>query len=198
MKMVLRWTMAILVLIWANGAFAMPIVYTAQLDGASEDPANASPATGFAEIDFDIVAHFLTVNLTFSDLLGTTTASHIHSPTALPGIGTAGVATELPSFAGFPFGVTSGSYMHTFDMTLTSTWNPAFITANGGTPGSAEAALDASLAAGTAYLNIHTSVVPSGEIRGFLAPASVPEPSTLFLMGTGLAGVGILRRRFRR
>ena len=53
-------------------------------------------------------------------------------------------------------------------MTDASSYNPAFVTANGGTVAGAEAALLAGLHAGTAYLNIHTSMVPAGEIRGFL------------------------------
>jgi hypothetical protein len=47
-------------------------------------------------------------------------------------------------------------------------WNPAFITAHGGTPASAETALLAGLAANEAYLNIHSNTHPGGEIRGFL------------------------------
>jgi hypothetical protein len=38
------------------------------------------------------------------------------------------------------------------------------------------------MAAGEAYLNIHTTVNPGGEIRGFLQ--AVPEPSSLALAGT--------------
>jgi hypothetical protein len=66
------------------------------------------------------------VSDTFSGLLGTTTSSHIQCCTASPGVGNAGVATETPSFPGFPLGVTSGSYSMNFDMTLGSTWNPRF------------------------------------------------------------------------
>ena len=66
-----------------------------------------------------------------------------------------------PTFSGFPLGVTSGSFMQTFDMTQASSYNPAFVTANGGTVAGAEAALLAGLHAGTAYLNIHTSMVPA-------------------------------------
>jgi hypothetical protein len=91
------------------------------------------------------------VEVTFSGLLGTTTASHIHAATATPGMGTAMVATTTPTFPGFPLGVTSGTYDQTFDMTLASSFKPAFITAHGGTVASAEAALAASLADGTAY-----------------------------------------------
>jgi hypothetical protein len=43
------------------------------------------------------------------------------------------------------------------------------VTANGGTTAGAEAALLAGLEAGQAYLNIHTTMFPGGEIRGFLA-----------------------------
>jgi hypothetical protein len=168
-------------------------VYDANLNGPSESPANASPGTGFAEVDYDNLLHTLTVQVTFSGLLGTTTASHIHSATAVPGTSTAGVATTTPTFLGFPLGVTSGSYSNTLDLTLASSYNPAFVTANGGTTASAEAALIAGINAGEAYLNIHTTVVAGGEIRGFLT--QVPEPSTFALAGVGAAALLIFRRR---
>lgn len=78
-------------------------------------------------------------------------------------------------------------------MTLASSYNPSFVTAQGGTTSSAEADLAAGIAAGKAYLNIHTSLFPGGEIRGFLDP--VPEPSTLLLAGAALASLTLLRRR---
>jgi hypothetical protein len=115
------------------------------------------------------------VNVTFTGLLGTTTASHIHAPTAVAGTGTAGVATQTPYFTGFPIGVTSGSYDNTFDMTQTSSYNSSFVTANGGTAAGAEAALFAAIADGKAYLNVHSSVFTGGEIRGFLVPTSTPS-----------------------
>ena len=172
------------------------IEYDAVLNGPSESPPNASPGTGFAEVDVDTTANTMRVQVSFSGLLGTTTASHIHSATAVPFTGTTGVATTTPTFTGFPLGVTSGTYDHTFDMTLGSSYNPAFITANGGTPASAEAALLPTFNNGTAYLNIHTTVVPGGEIRGFLIP--VPEPSTCVLFGLGAMIAGVFRAIKRR
>src|SRR5205814_4098885 len=113
----------------------------------------------------------------FSGLLGPTTASHIHAPPTNAFTGTAGVATTTPYFAGFPIGVTSGSYSNTLDLTLNSSYNPSYVTANGGTTAGAEAALAAAMAAGKSYLNVHSQTFPGGEIRGFLI--AIPEPSSL-------------------
>lgn len=177
----------------ADGAL---IVYTAALDGPSEDPPNASPGTGFARIGFDPIAHVLDVYANFTGLIGTTTNAHVHAPTAVPGAGIAGVATATPTFPGFPSGVTSGTYQATFDTTLASTWNPAFVTAHGGSVANAEAAFGAYLAEGRAYFNIHSTFRPAGEIRGFLQP--VPEPASMLVWGVGALGlIGIATRRRR-
>ena len=105
------------------------------------------------------------------------------------------MATQTPFFIGFPIGVHSGTFSNTFDLRLAPSWNAAFIAASGGTPAGAEAKLAAGLALEEAYFNIHTNLFPGGEIRGFLEP--VPEPTTIVLFGSGLAGAG-LRRRFKR
>ncbi len=179
----------------ASPAAATITVYSAQLSGANENPANASAGTGLAIITVDDVLDTMEVQAFFSGLTGTTTASHIHC--CAPAGSNAGVATQTPFFAGFPIGVTSGTYNNTFDMTLTTSFSASFLAANGGTADSAFAALIAGLDAGNAYFNIHTTAFPGGEIRGQLA--AVPEPGTwmLLLGGFGLLGV-VLRQRKRR
>lgn len=192
---------AMILFVAAPVAHATVHNYDAFLDGPSEAPHNASPGTGFATVGYDDVAHTLTVDLTFTGLLGTTTASHIHAPTldpfplAVSGQETAGVATTTPTFAGFPLGVTSGTYHNVLNLTLASSYNPAFVTANGGTTASAEIALTSAIASGKAYWNVHTTVVGGGEIRGFLLP--VPEPSSVVLLTSAIAGIAFVARRRR-
>jgi CHRD domain/PEP-CTERM motif len=182
------------VLAIAPQAHAVVHNYITNLSGPNEFPANASPGTGFGTVVYDDVAHTLGLNVSFSGLTGTTTASHIHAPTSAPFFQNAGVATTTPSFAGFPLGVTSGAFSNLLDLTLASSYNPSFVTANGGTTATAEVALAAAIAGGKAYWNIHSSTFGGGEIRGFLVP-EVPEPSALALLALGTALVAFARRR---
>jgi len=144
------------------------IPYKADLNGPSA--LTASPGVGTVLVDFNPHQHSMRVQATFSGLLGTTTASHIHSATLLAFTGNAGVATTMPSFPGFPLGVTAGTYDHTFDMTLASSYNSAFLTAHGGIMVQAEGDLLQSFADGKAYFNIHTTAFGGGEVRGYLVP----------------------------
>lgn len=175
------------------GAAQAATIYKTTLSGTNENPSNFSPGTGFATLVVDTVAHTMSLSVTFQDLVGLTTASHIHC--CAPAPNNVGVATQTPTFTGFPTGVSSGTYFNVFDLTLLSTYNAPFVTANGGTAAGAEAALFAGLNAGQAYLNLHSTAYPGGEIRGHWS--AVPEPGTWALMitGFGLAGAAVRRRR---
>jgi hypothetical protein len=178
--------------------WAATTTLVANLSQANEVPPTGSPGTGTATVVLDPTAQTLAVNVTFSGLTSGTTASHIHCCLAspfLPGVNIP-VATTLPTFLNFPLGVTSGTYSMTFDLTQASTYNPAFVTAHGGTVAGAEAALENALVAGETYLNVHTANFGGGEIRGFLS--AVPEPSTWAMMLLGFAGLGFVFRQSRR
>jgi hypothetical protein len=157
-------------------ARAHELVFTAYMGGPNESPPNSSTGTGFVRVTLDLDLFTMRIETEFTNLVGTTTAAHIHAPTAMPLAGNAGVATQTPSFAGFPLNVTSGSYDHTFDLAAAASYNPDFIAANGGTVSGASQALIAALNQRKAYLNIHTNVFAGGEIRGFLIePSGVIE-----------------------
>lgn len=179
---------AVLAAIAFSSAFAAPVTFTAALSGAVEAPPNASPASGAVTVVFDLALHTMRVTADFTGLIGTTTAAHIHCCTATAQSGNAGVATTTPNFPGFPLSVTSGTYDEIFDMSLASSYNPAFINAQGGMVSAAEQWLYQGMLDGKSYFNVHTSALPGGEIRGFLTeqPSQVPEPSTLALLAFAL------------
>ena len=193
--------LAAAVLLLAGVGEAGIVTLSGPISGLNENPATPSLGTGFALVTLDTTAQTLEVNVFFSNLLATipgtstpsgTTASHIHCCVSSPG--NAGVATTTPSFMGFPLGVDSGSFDRVLDLTMSSSYNPAFITAQGSLA-AAEAALENGLTNSQTYLNIHTNAFPGGEVRAFLTPT--PEPTTAAL---ALSGVGLLwltRRRFR-
>jgi hypothetical protein len=166
-------------------SYAATITFFANLAGTNESPPNASPGTGQATVVVDTTTHMMQVDVIYSGLTSLVTAAHIHcclpAPFATTNIG---VATTVPTFPGFPTG-TSGTYSMLFDLTLSSSYNPTFVTNfGGGTLAGAEAAFVAGLLDGRTYFNIHTQNFPGGEIRGALA---VPGP----IVGAGLPGLVI-------
>ena len=174
------------VLLTPSTASGTVITYVTVLNGANEIPPNGSSATGTATLTLN--GDTLTVNEVFAGLIGgSATAAHIHCCAPL---GTnAGVAVPLVSFPS----ATSGTYVQSFDLTLLATYNGTFVTNNGGTAASAEAALIAGLNAGQAYVNIHDATYPGGEIRGQLQ--AVPEPATWSLLSLSALALLILGRK---
>jgi hypothetical protein len=188
-----KWlALAFLGLVLAVPARAM--VFTDSLTGAKENPPNNSPGTGFVTVTMDPALHTLRIEASFQGLLAGVTAAHIHCCTtdATPNVSP---ATQTPSFVNFPLGVMAGSYDMTFDTSLASTWNAAFVTANGSVA-AAENAFFNGMMDGNSYFNIHSTAFTSGEIRANLTP--VPEPSTYALLLAGLAVVGGVATRRRR
>ena len=124
-----------------SGVFFALFVFGSYMSGAqtyyirlsNETPTNITEGTGQGLVTIN--GNLMTVQASFSGLTGNTTASHIHAATAIAGVGNAGVATTVPTFPGFPTGVKTGSYLNTFDMTQASSYNPSYITANGGDHG---------------------------------------------------------------
>ena len=153
-------------------------IFTANLTGSQEVPPSGSPGTGSETAILNDAMTQLTVMLTFSGLETNDTMAHIHC-CAPPGVN---AAVVLP-FTGFPIGVTSGTYDHTFTLAtdLTGITPDAFL---------------AALMAGTTYSNIHTAQFPGGEIRGQLT--AIPEPATFGLTFLAIFGAATLRLKRKR
>jgi hypothetical protein len=155
----------------ASVAKADLFTYSTTLSGAQEVPPNASTATGLATGTYDTVTNIITLNLSWSGLIGgPAAAAHYHAP-ALPGVN-AGVIQALTAF---PAAV-SGTYSNSF----------VFSDAN-----------ETNLLNGLVYLNIHNAQFPGGEIRGQISLQAIPEPASLILLGTGIAAIGVAVRKRR-
>jgi CHRD domain/FG-GAP-like repeat/FG-GAP repeat len=134
--------------------------FTANLSGVQEVPANASTATGFARMFVNEATMTLNYTIVFSNLSGTQTGAHIHAPAAI-GVNV-GVAVAFPNIGG-----TSGTIMGSTTIT----------------------ALQLSqIRQNLGYVNVHSAVLPGGEIRGQLAKRRV-----LDFDGDGKTDYSVLR-----
>ena len=169
-------------------------VFVATLSGGAEVPARVTPGTGSARLVISGARDTITITANFSGLTANTIAAHVHccsAPTA-----NAMVAIETPSLPGFPLGVRAGSFSNSFSLLDANSYNPAFVSAHGGTAIGARDFLVAGLVAGGSYFNIHSVAFPGGEIRGQFA--AIPEPASWALMIAGFGLVGGASRMRRR
>ena len=155
-------------------AQAAVYTYRAELSGANEyDPLTDTLGVGdpdghgIATITIDSETDFLTWSVDFHNL-GAVTAAHIHTGAAGHN-GPVLIPFNLPSglVGDGNFSGSLGWFPHAWDAI--------------------------SSAPSDFYVNVHTSEFPAGAIRGQLV--AVPEAETWSLLGLGLGGVLLARRR---
>lgn len=189
-RSVLATVLAASTLFGAAASQAAPVTYRAVASGPAEDPPNGSPGSSVATFEIDDL--ILRAEVPFRDLSAPTVSAHIHCCTVDAFRGVAPVALAL---AGFPLQVTAGSYTASFDLGDAAIYDPFFLASNGGTPQLASGALIDAFNASQAYINIHTSRYPNGEIRGFAVAAPIPEPATWGMLGLGMGMLALFGRR---
>jgi hypothetical protein len=157
---------------------AQSYFFTVSLNGASENPANASPGIGFGTITLNlnnpVDPNDNTVNysVSYAGLVANSTAAHIHGPATTSQ--NAGVLLGLAGTLNAQAGTLAASSV------------------------AANPTLTSALINGLAYVNIHSTSFPGGEVRGQAnLVAVVPEVDSAMLVG-GLLGLGAMAWRIRR
>ena len=143
-------------LIGTAAASAQVVVASATLGGGDETPILLSGAAGTAEVAIDTTAKEFAVTLRIFNIPTTTTAGHIH-------VGSKGIAgpvvIDFPAIAG-----RLGDFVTTFRV------GEAAFRANAAIGINTIDDVIQAVANGNAYVNIHTTTFPGGEIRGQLVP----------------------------
>jgi hypothetical protein len=141
--------------IGAAAASAQSIITKATLGGGEETPILLSGAAGTAEVVVDMTSREFVVTLRIFNIPTSTTAGHIH-------VGSKGIAgpvvIDFPAIAG-----RLGDFTTSFRV-----GNSSFRPASAIGINTIDDVIQAVLT-GNAYVNIHTSTNPGGEIRGQLA-----------------------------
>ena len=188
---------------------AAAVLFTADLTTSQETtpvvPTTSTGAprpTSFGSASFSLndaqTALSMSVTFTNIDVTGTQTPdvndnltlAHIHAA-APPGV----AAGVVWGFFGTPDNDTSPDnlvvtpFASGLGGTMTSVWDQPEVN------NTTLTAQLPNLLAGLSYINLHTVQFPAGEIRGQILPVSVPEPSSLALLGASLLLLRLRRRR---
>lgn len=141
-----RYALALAALLATASVAVAATGFQGTLSGAQEVPANASPGTGTATVILNDAGTQIAYTVSYSGLIGTVTASHIHK---------APIGVNGGVIIGFtpPVGTQSGSFNGVAAVT------PAQV---------------ADLMAGLWYVNLHTTTYPGGELRAQLEGAPTP------------------------
>jgi hypothetical protein len=130
-------------LLFAAPAQAEMLNMTAELNGASEVPANDSAGTGTLEATYDTDTKMFTWTVTYEGLTGDATAAHFHGPAA-------------PDANAGPVVPIEGDLASPIEGSATLTDDQA-----------------TQLQDGMWYFNLHTAQYPDGEIRGQVTKAAM-------------------------
>jgi len=165
--------------------------------------AAGATGTGNATVFFNETAKTIRVQFSYAGLTGNPTVGHIHAassatpytfanpnPQQALGFGISGGAPGWSSSTPGP----SGSFDRTFDVSALSftppappSWNSGFKSAHAGlTIDQLNAKFVEYMNTGKAYINIHTTLNPNGEIGGFFTVVT-PEPGHWALLAGGFA-----------
>ncbi len=120
-------------------SFATMYTFNLYLSGSNVVPPVSTNGTASLIGTYNDVTNELTVNVSFSLLSGVTLGAHFHGPAS-----TTENAGTLVNWAGFPLGVTNGTYSNTFILVP---------------------AVETILLQGRMYADIHTAYAFNGEIR---------------------------------
>lgn len=155
------------------------IIALGEVDGSTLPTPTDSVGWAYGDLHYRPATLDLWVHVfTWGDLSSPVVAGHLHC--CHPLTAETPVALHFPGIAA----ATSGSFEYTWDLTLASTFDPAFLASYGGSVEDARNAIARNVAGGS-YVDLHTADHPGGEVGGRLH-RWIPEPGTFLSAWLGL------------